>query len=77
LGLGVPVGASIGVGLAGPLGEEVVGEGMACAFMKACSCRFLNSRASFFSCCFCRKKRKPSPRRMIAIMMFFVTPVEK
>ena len=77
LGFGVPVGAKIGVGLLGPFREEAVGEGVACAFMNACSCRFLNSSASFFSCCFCRKKRKPSPRTMIAIMMFFVTLVEK
>ena len=77
LGLGVPTGAKIGVGLVGPFREETVGEAVACAFMNACSCRFINSSASFFSCCFCRKKRAPSPRRMIAIMMFFIIPVEK
>ena len=76
LGLGVPTGAKIGVGLVGPLREEAVGEGVACAFMKACSCRFRNSSASFFSCCFCRKKRPPSPSTMIANMTFFIT-VEK
>jgi hypothetical protein len=77
LGLGVPAGANIGVGLVGPFREEAAREGVACAFMKACSCRFLNSSASFFSFCFCRKKRTPSPRRMIAIMMFFITRVKK
>ena len=77
LGLGVPPGAKISVGLVGPFREEAVGEGVPCAFMKACSCRFLNSSASFFSCCFCRKKRPPSPSTMIAIMMFFIIPVEK
>ena len=77
LGLGVPTGAKIGVGLVGPFREETVGEGVACAFMKACSLRFFNSSASFFSCCFCRKKRPPSPSTMIAIMMFFITPVEE
>ena len=77
LGLGVAAGAKIGVGLVGPFMEEAFGEGVACAFMKACSCRFFNSSASFFSCCFCRKKRPPSPSTMIAITMFFITPVEK
>ena len=77
LGLGVPAGPKIGVGLVGPFGEEIVGEGVACSFTKACSCRFLNSSASFFSCCFCRKKSTPSPRTMIAIMTLFITPVEK
>ena len=77
LGLGVPAGANIGVGLVGPFREEAVGEGLACAFMKACSCRFFNSSASFFSCCFCRKKSTPSPRTMIAMMMLFIIPVEK
>ena len=76
LGLGVPAGAKIGVGLVGPFREEAVGEGLVCAFMKACSCRFFNSSASFFSCCFCRKKRPPSPSTMIANMTFFIT-VEK
>ncbi len=77
LGLGVPVGANIGVGLVGPLRKEAVGEDVACAFMRASSCRFFNSSASLFSCCFCRKKRPPSPRKMIAIMMFFITPGEE
>jgi hypothetical protein len=48
LGLGVPR-AKIGVGLVGPFREEAVGEGVAWAFIKACSCRFFNSSASFLS----------------------------
>jgi hypothetical protein len=69
------VGANIGVGFGSrkPFNEELAAEGVACAFTKASSCRFFNSSASFFSCCFCRKKTQPSPRKMAATMMLLIT----
>ena len=62
LGLGVPAGANTGVGLVGPFREEAVGEGVACAFMKASSCRFFNSSASFFPAAFAGRKGRQAEK---------------
>jgi hypothetical protein len=74
-GFKVGTGPSTGVGFCfgEPLREELAGEGVTCAFTSACSCLFLNSSAAFFSCCFCRKKAQPRPRRMTTKTAYLIT----
>ena len=77
VGFGFEVGAGpstgVGFGFGKPLREELAGEGVACAFTTASSCFFLNSSAAFFSCCFCKKKTQPRPRKMTTKMVYLIT----
>ena len=74
-GFGVGEGPSteVGFGFGKPFKEELAREGAACAFATASSCLFFTSNAAFFSCCFCKKKTQPSPRKMITKMVFLIT----
>ena len=80
VGFGFEVGAGpstgVGFGFGKPLREELAGEGVACAFTTASSCFFLNSSAAFFSCCFCKKKTQPRPRKMTTKMVYLITKTD-
>ena len=74
-GFGVGEGPSttVGFGFGKPFKGELAGEGAACAFTTASSCLFFTSSAAFFSCCFCKKKTQPRPRKMTKKMIFLIT----
>jgi hypothetical protein len=74
-GFGVGEGPStrVGFGFGKPLKGELAGEGAPCAFTTASSCLFFTSSAAFFSCCFCKKKTQPRPRKMTTKMIFLIT----
>ncbi len=73
VGASIGVDANIGFDSRTSFKIELAASGVACAFAKASSCRFLNESASFLSCCLCRKNAQPSPRRMTAMMMPLIT----
>jgi hypothetical protein len=77
VGAGGKIGVGLGLEVAAPLAGGAVPTGNGCALAQAtASTRFLASSASFFSCCFCSRKRKPSPantrRKMIRLIIRYV-----
>jgi hypothetical protein len=81
VGFGFEVGAGpstgVGFGFGRPFTAELTGDGDACAFATASSCLFFISKTAFFSCCFCKRKTQPRPRKMTTKMIYLIIRSEE